>query len=368
MKVSYNYLGEQFADVEPYFQDLRELVKSGDFTLGAYVDRFEKKFAEYIGVKHVISTNTGTDALIHALRAVGVSPGDEVITAANSFYASAGAAAAIYAKPRFCDVDARMQMCPNSLAKAITKHTKAIIPVHWAGSPPEMDEILKIAAAHNIPIVEDACPSVGAMYKGKKAGTFGKVNAFSMHPLKPLNVWGDGGMIVTNDDDAANWLRCFRNHGMVDRDHISMWGVNSRLQPVQAVVATRLLDTMEDLIEARIRNAARLDEGLKSLAPKVRIIERKPYTREVYQLYIARVQNRDPLVSFLHDHGVDAKIHYPVPLHLQRPGRDAGYKEGDFPEAEAQAHEVITLPSHQHCTLEQMDYTVDMIAKFYRSH
>jgi dTDP-3-amino-2,3,6-trideoxy-4-keto-D-glucose/dTDP-3-amino-3,4,6-trideoxy-alpha-D-glucose/dTDP-2,6-dideoxy-D-kanosamine transaminase len=262
MRVKYNYLDEQFANVEDYFKDLRELVKSGEFTLGPYVEKFERTFAEYIGVKHVISTNTGTDALILALKAVGVKPGDEVITVANTFYATAGAIVAAGAKPVFVDTDDRYNIDVTRIEAAITPKTRAILPVHWAGCPCDIEAVLKIANARGIPVVEDACPTVGGKVNGRSVGTFGKVNGFSMHPLKPLNVWGDGGMISTNDDQAAAWLRTYRNHGMVDRDHISMWGVNARIQPVQAIVGTRLIGLMEPLVEARIRNAKLLDQGL----------------------------------------------------------------------------------------------------------
>mgnify|MGYP001560270616 FL=1 len=227
MQVKYSYLDHQFADVEAYFQDLRKLVSTGEFTLGPFVEAFERKFAAYIGVKHAIGTNTGTGALILALKAVGVRPGSEVITVANTFIASAGAIVAAGARPVFVDCDERYQIDVTRIEAAITSRTAAILPVHWAGCPPEMDKILEIAGRHGIPVVEDACPAVGAKINGRFAGTFGKVNAFSMHPLKPLNVWGDGGIIVTNDDKAAEFLRLYRNHGLADRDHVEI----ARWQP-----------------------------------------------------------------------------------------------------------------------------------------
>lgn len=365
MQVKYNYLSEQLKDVDAYFEDLRELVASGEFTLGPYVEKFERKFAAYIGVKHVISTNTGTDALILALKSLGIQAGDEVITVANTFYATAGAIVAVGATPVFVDCDERFSIDVTKIESAITPRTKAILPVYWGGCPPEMHRILEIANKHGVPVVEDACPAVGAKIGPKFAGTFGKVNAFSMHPLKPLNVWGDGGMIATDDDDVAQWLRCYRNHGMVDRDHLDMWGVNARLQPVQAVVATRLLDEQEESIRVRIENARRLDAGLSKLTGFVAVPPRPSNMREVYQLYLVTVKHRDSLVRYLIENGVEAKVHYPVPLHLQKPARALGYKEGDFPVAEQQAKDIVTLPSHQHLNLEQMDYIVDKIREFY---
>src|SRR3990167_292862 len=296
MRVHYNYLGDQFASFNEYLPDLQALVASGEFTLGPYVDKFEKKFADYIGVKHVISTNNGTDALILSLKALNVKPGDEVITVANTFIATAGAIVAVGAKPVFVDCDNRFSIAVNQIENAITPKTKAIIPVHWAGCPADICGVLSIANKHNIPVIEDACPAVGAQVNGQFVGSFGKVNAFSMHPLKPLNVMGDGGMITTNDDNIANWLKLYRNHGLADRDHVELWGVNARLQPFQAVVGTKLLDKMEALIALRNQFARQLDEGLAGLSDCVKIPRRPTDMREVYQLYLITAQRRDELV------------------------------------------------------------------------
>ena len=366
MRVPYNYLDKQFANIDGYFEDLKGLVASGEFTLGPYVDKFEKKFADYIGVKHVISTNTGTDALILALKAAGVKPGDEVITVANTFVATAGAIVAAGARPVFVDSDERYQIDVNLIEKAITSRTRAIVPVHWAGCPCDIEKVVAIAKKHKLKVVEDACPSVGAKINGKSAGTFGDVNAFSMHPLKPLNVWGDGGMIVTDNDEIYSWLKLYRNHGLADRDHVELWGVNSRLQPVQAVVATRLLDEMEWVIEQRIRNTRLLDEGLAGLRDFIRTPKRLKEHREVYQLYLVSATRRNELVKYLIQNEVEVKIHYPIPLHLQNASKIFGYKKGDFPVAEKQADEVMTIPSHQFITPEQIAYTVELIKKFYK--
>ncbi len=365
MQVKYAYLDRQFAEVEEYFKDLRKLVASGEFTLGPFVEAFEQKFAAYIGVKHAIGTNTGTGALILSLKAVGVKPGDEVVTVANTFIATVGAIVAVGARPTFVDCDDRYQMDAAKLEGTITARTKAIIPVHWAGCSPDMEAIMRIADRRGIPVVEDACPAVGATVNGKKAGTFGKVNAFSMHPLKPLNVWGDGGIIVTNDDKAAEFLRLYRNHGLRDRDHVDIWGVNDRLQPFQAVVASRVLDTVDRLVERRIHNAQRLDAGLKPLNPKVRTPSRPAGNREAFQLYLCTAQRRDNLVKHLVSYGVEAKVHYPIPIHLQKAAEGLGYKRGDFPACERQADEIVTLPAHQHIDDVQIDYIVQAIREFY---
>jgi dTDP-3-amino-2,3,6-trideoxy-4-keto-D-glucose/dTDP-3-amino-3,4,6-trideoxy-alpha-D-glucose/dTDP-2,6-dideoxy-D-kanosamine transaminase len=195
-----------------------------------------------VGVKHTIGTNTGTDALILALKALSIGPGDEVITQVNTFYATVGAIVAVGARPVFVDVDDQYAIDARLIEAAITPRTRAILPVHWAGLPPDMPAIMDLARRRGLYVVEDACPATGAAYAGKAAGSFGDLGAFSMHPLKPLHVWGDGGAVVTNDDRAARWLRLYRNHGMVNRDEIEMWGVNQRLQTLQAVVANRVLD------------------------------------------------------------------------------------------------------------------------------
>lgn len=365
MRVQYSYLDQQFSDVEAYFSDLRKLVSTGEFTLGPFVETFEKKFAAYIGVKHAIGTNTGTGALILALKAVGVKPGSEVITVANTFIATVGAIVAAGARPVFVDCDERYQIDTTKIESAISPATSAILPVHWAGCPPEMDKVLEIADRHGIPVVEDACPAVGAKIHGRFAGTFGKVNAFSMHPLKPLNVWGDGGIVVTDDDNAAEFLRLYRNHGLIDRDHVEIWGINDRLQPFQAVVGSRVLDTVEELVEARIRNARLLDVGLRGLESFIRPPSRPRGYREVYQLYLVTAARRDALVKYLIDRGIEAKIHYPVPIHLQNAARDLGYKQGDFPVCEQQADSILTLPAHQHISEEQINYMLSTIRDFY---
>jgi len=366
MRVNYAYLHQQF-QFDDYADELRELVASGEFTLGPYVDRFESRFADYIGVKHVIAVNTGTEALILCLKALGIGAGDEVITVPNTFYATVGAIVAVGAKPVFVDVDDRMQMDPALIGSAVSPSTKAIIPVHWGGCPPDMDEILAVADAQGIPIVEDACPAVGAKIGERFAGSYGRVNAFSMHPLKPLNVMGDGGMVATDDDALASWLRQYRNHGMVDRDHIAFWGVNARLQPFQAVVGVRQLDQMEDNIAARNHCATILDLGLGDLNGHVTTMRRAEGAREAFQLYQVLATRRDELVAYLSAHEIEAKIHYPIPLHLQEAAKGLGYSRGDFPVAERQADMVVTIPAHQYITREQIDYTIGQVHEFYRA-
>lgn len=367
MKVPYNYLPSQFEDFDSYIPDLRELVASGEFTLGPFVEKFEKKFAEFVGVKHAIGTNTGTGALTIALKSVGAGPGTEVITVANTFIATVGAIVDTGALPVFVDCDERYQIDVTKIERAITPNTVAILPVHWAGCPPDLETIMSIAEKNNLAVVEDACPAVGAKINDKFAGSFGTVNAFSMHPLKPLNVWGDGGIVVTNSDEKADWLRLYRNHGLEDRDHVTFWGINERLQPFQAVVGNRVLDTVDDLVNKRITNARLYDEKLKKLSPKVRCPYRPVGYKEVYQLYLVCVDDRTELINYLESKGVEPKVHYPVPIHLQKAAKHLGYDVGSFPECEKQAKEILTLPAHQYISEEQIDYVVNCMTEFYEA-
>jgi len=365
MLVNYGYLHQQFADVGDYFEELHRWVPTGEFTLGTFVDKFEKKFADYLGVKHVISTNTGTDALILALKASGIQSGDEVITVTNTFYATVGAIIAAGAKPVFVDCDERMQINPDLIEQAITTKTKGIMPVHWMGCPADMDRIMEIANRHNLVVVEDACPAVGAEIDGKRCGSFGNASGFSFHPLKPLNVWGDGGSIATNDDEITKFLKSYRNHGMTDRDHNEMWGINSRMQPFQAIVGAKVLDTVDHSNSIRIRNAQLLDDGLKNLEGCISIPDRHSKYKDVYQLYVIRAQKRDELLKYLQSKEIECKVHYPLPLHLQKAAQNMGSKKGDFPESEKQAEEIITLPAHQFINPEQVEYMIQEIHSFY---
>ena len=366
MKVPFNYLPYQFKDTNFIFREWRKLIKSCEFTIGPYVEKFENQFAKFLGVKHCISTNNGTDALILCLKSIGISPGDEVITVCNTFYATASSIVSCGAKPVFVDCDERFQININQIKKSITKKTKAIIPVHWGGSSPKMSKIISIAKENKLLVVEDACMGIGAEINGKKPGTFGNANAFSMHPLKTLNVIGDGGMAVTNNDKIAKWMKKFRNHGMVNRDNIQLWGENMRLQPLQAVVASHYLKTVKKIINKRNQNAKLLDESLKELYPQVIIPNRVKNHLEAFSLYMGLFKKRNQLLKFLLKSGIDVKIHYPKPLHLQRAAKNLAYKKGSFPIAEDQANKLLTLPVHEYLTKKQINFMVDRIKSFYK--
>ena len=365
MIVPFNYLKNQFKDKKEYFKEWSKLIDSSEFTLGPYLEKFEKKFSKYIGVKHCISTNNGTDALILSLKSLGVKKGDEVISVCNSFYATAGAIQACGAKIIFVDSDERYQINIDLMERAITNKTKAIIPVHWAGASPDMLKVMKIAKKYQIKVVEDACMGIGGKIFNKSPGSFGDVNAFSMHPLKSLNVMGDGGMIGTNNDRIAKWLKKYRNHGMINRDNLSIWGVNVRMQPLQAVVANIQLDKVDKIIDKRIQNAKFLDLELS----KIKYIEtplRKNGFKETFALYMANFKNRDNLKKYLLKNNIEVKIHYPIPLHLQKPARLDGYKKGNFPLSEYQSKNLLTLPVHQYLNTGQLKYMVSKIKEFYK--
>ena len=365
IKVPYNYLPEEFSNNKKIFEEWKKLIKSSDFTLGRFMYNFENNFKKYIKAKYCFGTNNGTDALILSLKSLGIGIGDEVITVCNSFYATAGAIHAIGAKIVFVDCDDRFQININQIEQKITKKTKAIIPVHWGGASPDIKKIIKIAKKYKIYVVEDACMGIGALVDKKSPGTFGDVNAFSMHPLKSLNVMGDGGIVATNNYKIAKWIKKYRNHGMIDRDRIDMWGVNYRLQPLQAIVANENLKKIDKFIKIRNNNAKILDAHLSTLYPNIILPPRESKNIETFSLYMILCEQRDKLKNFLIKNGIEVKIHYPIPLHLQKPAKKTGYKKGDFPIAEEQASKLLTLPVHQYLKLSQIMHIVKKLKQFY---
>ena len=368
MKVRYSYLPEQFAEPDEVLAEIRELVRTGDFTLGAPVAAFEHAFADMIGTTYAIGVGSGTDALMLSLKALGVGHGDEVITAANTFVATVAAINAVGARPVLVDVTQNYVMDPAQVEAAITPKSKAIIPVHLTGEPVDMEQVLEIAKRHGLVVLEDACQAIGASIASRQVGTFGAAAAFSLHPLKNLNVWGDSGVIVTDSDELDRRLRVLRNYGLRSRDEIEELGYNSRLDSVQGIVGNWLIEQVPDITEKRIANAAKYDCAFTGLEEEVCLPSPRPGVRRVYHLYMMQVRARDELYQFLLDQGIEAKIHYPIPLHLQQGMAYMEYKAGDFPEAECQAGSVITLPVDQHLSPEQIDYTIDAVRRFYARH
>ncbi|MCY3020069.1 MAG: DegT/DnrJ/EryC1/StrS family aminotransferase [Planctomycetota bacterium] len=366
MRVKFSYLEDQFVDPKPILHEIEKLVRSADFTLGYPLREFESSFARLIGARYAVGVNSGTDALFLALKALGVGPGDEVITVSFTFVATCGAIVATGAKPVFVDIEKNdYVMSPALIEKAITPRTKALLPVHYAGHAANMPAIMAIARKHKLAVVEDSCQAITAAVDGQCTGTFGDAGGFSLHPLKNLNVWGDGGVIVTNSEALRDTLLLLRNHGLKNRDVVSVYGYNSRLDSLQACVGNVLIKDAAWITEQRIKWGNRLDAGLKDVSAHVTIPVRKPNQRYVYHLYMLMVKDRDRLLKYLIDHEIEAKVHYPIPMHLQECSRALGYKRGDLPVTEAQCDSIITLPAHQHLREEHIDYMIETIRKFY---
>ena len=365
MRVNFSYLDRQFADVEGYLSDIRELVKTGDFTLGQALLDFEACFADLCRMPYAIGVGTGTDALILSLKVLDIGPGDEVITTPTTFIATVGAIVMAGARPVFVDSEDGFVIDASKIEAAITPRTKAILPVHYTGNVADMPAIMDIARQHDLLVIEDACQAIGASIDGQPVGSWGATACFSLHPLKNLNVWGDGGVIVTRAAELAKKLRLYRNHGFIDRDQAVMFGCNSRLDTLQAVVGKRLIEQVEFITDQRIANAELYDNTFSDLGEFIRIPKRRPGVKHVFHLYMIWVKRRDELLSYLCRNGVEAKVHYPIPVHLQKAAQHLGYKEGDFPVSEECSQNVITLPVHQHLTSQEIDYTVAQVRSFY---
>lgn len=364
--VPFSYLDRQFSHIDTILKGIKTLVRSGDFTLGRPLVEFERRFAAMCGMPHAIGVGSGTDALILSLKMLGVGPGDEVITTPMTFIATVGAISMTGARPVFVDSEDGYVIDHQKIEAAITNRTKAILPVHYTGNVPEMDAILRIAKEHKLAVVEDACQSIMAALNGKMVGSWGETACFSLHPLKNLNVWGDGGVIVTRSESLATRLCLFRNHGLSDRDNVLIFGCNSRLDTMQAVVGNHLIKDVDWITKRRIKNAQRYDKAFSELPEFIRVPRRRPGVKHVYHLYVLRVQKRDQLLTYLNKKGIEAKIHYPIPVHLQPAAAHLGHKTGDFPICEEDCRQIITLPAHQHLTDTEIDYTIEQVNKFYR--
>jgi dTDP-4-amino-4,6-dideoxygalactose transaminase len=363
--VRYSYLPQQFSDCPELWEELKNFVATGDFTLGKPLLKFERSFAELLGTKYAIGVGSGTDAIKISLRALGIRAGDEVITAANTFVATVGAIAEIGAVPIFVDVNKMFCMDTTKIEAAISKKTRAIVPVHFTGYMTKMDDVMKLANEYGLKVVEDACQSILATYKDKKAGTWGDAGAFSLHPLKNINVWSDGGVIVTNNEELYKNIKLLRNHGLSDRDHVELLGFNSRLDTFQAVIGNWLLPQALTISEKRIENANYLDSKLKHI-PEIQIPERPGKYRIVYHLYSVFAKNRDELLKFCISKNISAKIHYPIPIYKQKALQKIS---GNliFPVTDELARSSISFPCDQHLEKSQLDEIVDVISSFYQN-
>jgi len=325
--------------------------------------------ARYTGAKYVLGTASGTIALSMLLKAVGVGEGDEVITVSQTFVATIGSIVAIGARPYFVDVLDDFTMDPGLIEQVITAKTKAIMPVHYSGSPAHMKEILAIAEKHNLPVIEDSCCAISAKINGKHAGTFGAGGAFSVHPLKNLNVWGDGGFVVTDLEDIYQKVRLLRDHGLKNRDEVEIFGYNGRLDTIQAIVGNYLYPKIDEITDKRISNAEKYDRAFSTpeLSRYITVPPRRPGARHVYHMYMVLAKDRDELLEYLIKKDIEVKIHYPIPMHLQQAtlNQDPPLKKTGLSRTEAQCKSLITFPVHQHLTDEQIEYVIQSVREYY---
>lgn len=362
-----------FIDLQQRYQEEKEellacverVLAKGHFVLTPEVAEFERRLAEYVGAKHCVALNSGTDALMMGLWALGIGRGDEVITTPISFVASTGSIAHVGATPVYADVRQDQNIDPAEIEKKITPRTKAIMPVHWSGRIADMVAIMDIARRHNLAVIEDAAQTMGAYYKGRHGGRFGRVGAFSAHPLKNLNALGDGGFLVTDDDDIANKVRLYRNHGLKDRNTCLFYGVNSRLDTLNAEILMFRLGRLQSVVERRRRNVNLYRARIRT--KEVYIPPCKDHEKNAFVMFIVQAERRDELQTFLQQRGIQTLVYYGTPLHLHPAAAKLGYKRGDFPMAEAQAARVLALPHHQHLTEEQIGYVADSVNEFYRA-
>ena len=366
LRINHSYLVEQFSDYSKIFKEIEKIVKRGDYTLGQEVNKFEKNFAKRTGAKFVIGVGNGTDALYLSLKALNIGRGDEVITVPYTFISTVGAIVTAEAKPVFVDIKEDYNIDEKKIKSLITKKTKAIMPVHWAGRPCELDKIKTIAKKHNLKIVQDASQAIDSRFKNKQLIDFGDICTYSMHPLKNLNIWGDGGFIATNNKRIADKLYLLRNHGLISRNKSKIFGYNSRLDTIQAVVANyKLKYKLNTITKKRIKNAHLFDKLFK-INPIVKIMKRFPHLKEVFHIYHINVKKRDQLQQYLIKNSVDAKVHYPIPIHLQPAAKYLKYKKGDFPLAEEMANTSMSLPVHEFIKESDIKYVANLINNFFK--
>lgn len=341
------------------------VMDSQHLILGEEVRKLESSIASFCGVKYAIGLNSGTDALIIGLKAIGVKEGDEVITTAFSFIATAEAIALVGAKPVFVDIDpATYNIDPDLIEEKITPRTRAILPVHLYGLCADMDPIMRIAKKHNLKVLEDCAQAIGSTYRGKLAGSFGDAGAISFFPSKNLGAFGDGGMLVTNDETVAKMTRLLHNHGSERRYYHDAIGYNSRLDNLQAAVLNVKLKYLDKWLNGRIKNAEFFNKALKKYPLKV------PVTPEgfkhTFHLYILRTPKAAKLSEYLVKNGIDSRAYYPIPLHLQNCFDYLGYKKGDLPESERASVEVLNIPAYPELTSEMKKYIIQNIDGFFR--
>lgn len=374
-KIAMVDLKSQYEKIKPEIdQAIHEVINSTAFINGPAVKGFQEDLERYLGVKHVIPCANGTDALQVAMMALGIQPGDEVITTNFTFIATAEVIALLGYTPVVVDVDPdTFNIDPDSVRRAITPKTKAIVPVHLFGQCADMEAMMEIAGEHNLFIIEDACQAIGADYifadgTRKKAGTIGQVGCTSFFPSKNLGCYGDGGAIFTNDDELAKQLRVVVNHGMTVRYYHDFIGVNSRLDSIQAAVLKVKLARLDEYAAARNRAADYYDNAFRN-HPNLKIPGRFERSTHVFHQYtlVTSDTDRNALIEFLTKKEVPAMIYYPVPLHMQKAYLDPRYKEGDFPVTEHLCKTVFSLPMHTELDDEQLAYITGSVLEFFKA-
>jgi len=367
MQVPFLDLKAQYAGIkQEVLQAITDVCETQLFCLGPAVVEFEKKIVEYCGCKYALGVSSGSDALIVALMALDIKPGDEVITTPFTFFATAGAIARLGAKPVFVDVlPDSYNIDPDKIKEKITKKTRAIIPVHLFGQLAQMKPIMDSAGRHNLAVIEDAAQAIGATQDGIKAGGFGRFGCFSFYPTKNLGGFGDGGLVTTNDDKLAEKIKILRDHGQNPRYFYKTIGGNFRLDSIQAAALSVKLKYLEQWNKKRRQNAAVYDKLLADSPVKTPKID--PNNVCIYHQYTIAAPKRDNLQKYLAEKGVGTSIFYPRPLHLQECFKSLGYRKGDLPVAEKLADEVLSLPIYPELTSEQIEYAAETILKFYGS-
>lgn len=359
LKAQYNPLSDEIEKA------VKQVMERTAFSGGPFVSQFEEQFADFCGARHAVGVGSGTDALLLALLAVGVGPGDEVITVPNTFIATTEAISFCGARPVFVDVDEQSQtLDPKLLEAAISGRTKAIIPVHLFGQPADLDPIMRIARQKGLVVIEDCCQAHGALYKGKPVGSIGDAGCFSFYPGKNLGAYGEAGAIVTNSPEVNDKARMLRDHGQSQRyTHVAI-GLNARMDGMQGAILSVKLKHLHIWNELRRRNS-HIYNALLSSVPEVAMLAEMDYAKHVYHIYAVRVQNRDLLLTTLGEKGVGCGIHYPVPIHLQGAYAFLGHGRGSFPVAEQCADELISLPMYAELTVEQIQHVVAVIKDFH---
>lgn len=346
---------------------IKRVLDGANFIGGKEVKELEKEMAEFCGVKHAIGVNSGTDALFLSLKALRIGPGDEVITTPFTFIATAGVVVNCGAKPVFVDIDLKtFNIDASKIERAITPKTKAIIPVHLFGQTANMTEIMEVAKRHNLYVVEDAAQAVGAEYQGKKAGTIGDLGCFSFFPAKNLGAFGDGGMVVTNNDGSAEKIKLLKAHGSSPKEKYLnlIIGTNSRLDALQAAILRVKLNYLLRWSKERAEKASYYNKELKGVGDIITPAT-APDRNHIFHQYTIRTELRDKLQEYLKQKGIPAIIYYPLPLHLQPAFKNLNYKEGDFSESEKASKEVLSLPVYPELSENNQEFIIKEIKNFY---